>query len=689
MAKLLYKQSELPPFDSDYMNRLAMHLWQWKLYWHDARRPLEVKWRECDEAYLCYRRLPDSGGMDWIDDSDMGETDIFDNVNKLAEKISNALMPRGYTWLTVTSRQDEAQDVIQAIQDQQIYMHRKAKTRRAFERVIKQNIIRGTTALIWAWRDNERIRRLSSVESSPLLKKHLKAMGADPKDINKALGKQARIKEVTFSGPQIRPLDVFDLWIDPHLDMTNTAYPATIVQTFNYLPDLVDAKDDYGNDAYQNLEGLTPFSVEQIYAWDNNFRTRAPEVIGTSPIFGTYPARITGFTKLVPVYIFHFPYLKFEGEEFYDTYFHVALNNGFRWPRIIKVEENPSDSGHPHVLVDNYIDWFTNIGYGISGVEKALTYYRQKNVLQAVMLNAAVATQFPANLVYADAFRDENDISYTPGYSNIVSHNPLGLAVIAPVPVPATGLQLAFQDMKFWGSEIRTKMGIDGLTTDSATRAMSSRKTATEVTSDESSGSSFIDNAVEKFSDMLTELCQGVYESSRKNLIPDAQGNLVYEKALQDRIQEKTINYQDFANVERTIQVNGVLGALNKGMEMQQLIQAAQMTQEIGATLPNAPMVLQKLWVEILSRLNVTLDPQDMMSPMQLAAANPQVQMAALQSAMQNPEIVQAFQEQQHKARQLSFDQANTPQQQGAPPNEQNGQAPGNQGAQTIPSQGF
>ena len=683
MPKIIYEQSDIPPFDSDYMSRLAMHFWQMKLYWHDARRPLEMKWRECDEAYLCYRRLPSTGGMDWVDDSEFGETDVFDNVNLLSIRMSLALMPRDYRWLTVSSRADEAQEMIEAIQDQQIFMHRKARTRRQYAKVIKQNIVRGTTAAIWSWRENTRYRRLSSDETRPLLRKHLKAMGADPKDINKL--SRARIPEITYSGPQIRPLDVFDLWIDPHLDLTNTVYPATITQTFHFLPDLLDAVDDNQQPLYKNLEGLTPFSVEQIYAWDNNFRMRAPEVIGVFPMFGLYPARITGFTKLVPVYIFHFPYLKFEGQEYFDTYFHVALNNGFKFPRIIRIEENPSDSGHAHVLVDNYIDWFTNIGWGISGVEKALTYYRQKNLLQAITMNAATSTTFPAQLIWAEAFRDDQEVNFSPGALNEVSHNSLGLKVVEPVPVPATGLQLGLQDLKFWGEEIRAKMGVNGLSVDTPTRSLSKEKTATEVNADSTTGSTLLDDMVEKFSDMLTELCQGVYESSRKNLRPDAEGNLVFEKSLANRVQQVSLPFQQF-DVDRTIQVNGTLGALNRQQEMQNLLQALQVTEQVAKVLPNAPVTIQKLWTQILERLNIPIDPKDQMSPQQLAAQNPQLQLQILQNATQNPQIVQAVMDEAHKARQMAFDQQ---QAQGGAANVQAGQAAGNGAAQAIPTQGF
>lgn len=664
------------------MSRLAYHLWQQKIYWHDARRPLEMKWRECDEAYLCYRRLPDTGGMDWVDNSEFGETDVFDNVNLLSIRMSLALMPRDYRWLTVSSRADEAQEMIEAIQDQQIYMHRKARTRRQFAKVIKQNIVRGTTALLWTWRENTRYKRLSSTESRPLIRKHLKALGADQKDINKVI--RARVPEVTFSGPHVRPLDVFDLWIDPHLDLTNTVYPATITQTFHFLPDLQDAVDDFGQPLYQNLEGLNPFSVEQIYAWDNNFRMRSPEVIGVFPMFGIYPARITGFTKLVPVYIFHFPYIKFENEEFYDTYFHVALNNGFKFPRIIRVEENPSDSGHSHVLIDNYIDWFTNIGWGISGVEKALTYYRQKNLLQAITMNAATATTFPAQLVYSEGFRDDQEINFSPGALNAVSHNPLGLKVVEPVPVPTGGLQLGLQDLRFWAQEIRTKMGVDGLAIDNPSRSLAKEKTATEVNTDAATGSSMLDDFIEKFSDMLTDMCQGIYEASRKNLKPDAKGNLVFEKALANRVQEVSIPFQQL-DVERTVQVNGTVGAFNRAQEMQHILQAMQMTEEVAKVLPNAPAMIQKLWVQALERLNIPIDPKDLMSPEELAANNPQLQLQILQKATQNPEVVQAVMQEAHKARQMAFDQQQA--QGGA--NVQAGQAEGNGSAQAVPAQGF
>jgi hypothetical protein len=98
--------------------------------------------------------------------------------------------------------------------------------------------------------------------------------------------------------------------------------------------------------------------------------------------------------------------------------------------------------------------------------------------------------------------------------------------------------------------------------------------------------------------------------------------------------------------------------------------------------------------VAALERLNIPLSPQEMMSPQQIAAADPKVQMQALQQAMQNPQIVQAMLEQMHKSRQLAFDQEQTLQQQaqqpqGAPPDVGTGPPAPNQGAQTIPSQGF
>jgi hypothetical protein len=334
-------------------------------------------------------------------------------------------------------------------------------------------------------------------------------------------------------------------------------------------------------------------------------------------------------------------------------------------------------------LVDNYIDWFTNIGYGISGVEKTLTYLRQKNVLQALTMNASAATVFPAQLVYADAFRDDTEVNFSPGALMNVSHTPLGLDVIKPVPAPATGLQLGLQDLRFWGDEIRAKMGVDGLAAGNAARSITKGKTATEVNSDESSGSTFIDDHVENSSYMLTEYCQGAFEESRKNLKPDAEGNLAFERALADRVTRVTMPFKQF-DVERTIQVQGYLGSLNKAQEMQNIQMALQMTKELSQALPNGAMVLQKLWARAMERLNMPLSPQELMSPQQIAAADPKVQLQAVQAGMQDPEVIQAALDEQHKARQLAFDQ-----QQEQQPNVQNGQAQGSPGAETIPSQGF
>lgn len=663
MSKLIFQQDELPPLKSSYMNKLAQYFYQIKMDWHDSRRPLEQKWRSCDEAYLCFRYLPDSGAIDYLDDSEFGETDIFDNVNRTAIAIMQRLLPRDGSYLD-TSVNDEPEEDSDAVRDFLVYKHRAAKSRRQLAKFMKMMIVRGDSAIFWTHEERTRMRRLTKAESFSKITDYLKVAGLSAEDASK-FGR-ARISETIYSGPSVRVLDSHDYFLSPIADLTNLRSEPVIVQTFRFLQDLQNEFDEYGNHIYENLEGLEGTQAFDLYARQNDGAAR----IRSLNIMGIQPETNSQYGRLVPVYICYFPYIKFEGKEFYDTYFHFALNGNTAGsgpdhrggPRMIRIEENPTDSGHLQILPDTYIDFFTNVSYGLSAVEKALSTYRQKNVMQALMFNAAVATQFPAYMGFADAFKD-GEVSFAPGYYNEIANVGMKLSeILQPVPTPANGLQMALQDLRFMGEEIQAKMGTDGLQASNPARSLTSSPTATEVNRDAASGSMMVEEQSEKFSDTLTEFYQGSFEMMKQCTPPPDDGYLDYEKPDGPKRRAAKLAYATFAK-DRTIEVTGAKGITDRNQRTSAIMQMMQSAGGIAQFLPNAPAVIASMFYEACKLTGVQIPDDAKMTPQEIAAKNPQVQMAAIQqgiqqiaASQQKPQIGMSSPQQQQPAPQQHGD---------------------------------
>lgn len=642
MGRLIFEQDPVPGFKTQFMMAFAKHLWQMKQDFHLARRPLEQKWRECDEAYLCFRELPHSGSIDWIDDGDLGESDAFDNVNVLSYRMAQALMPRRKPWLRPASKKGESVELVEALRDFLIFKHRQARSRRSIAMWLKMMIVRGDGGFMYFHEEVERLRRLGPGDSAARVADEMQRLGMDPSAALEI--RRARESEIIYSGPTIRVLDTHDYFNDPHASLSYRGKTPIIIQTFRLPSELKAETDEYGKPVYSNLDSVEPSEAVELFS-----KTDGMERIRSLEIMGMSPEASNNHTKLVPVYVFYIPYIKFTHgnvtREFHETYFHVALNRGGKGmtgPRIIRVEENPSDHGHVQILTDTYHDFFTHGAPGIGAVEKTLADLRMKNLLKAITSNAAVAAQFPAWMVKIDAFKS-GEISALPGAINEVDALGELLEQIAkPLPTPDRGLQLGLQDLRFWGDEIRTKMGIDGLAAEAGSRStVSEAKTATEVNRDQGTSGLMLDEFTEKYSDPLTEFVQGSFDMMRQRIGPDQQGLLEYQKALGEQIMELDLPYDTFAR-DRSITVVGVEGVFAKEQRVGVIIQAMDMTSRLAQYLPNAPVLVQALYVEAMKLLDVPLPEQAMMTPQEIAAQDPNVRMMAIQEAI--GEIGQAAQ---------------------------------------------
>lgn len=638
MPKWVFQQSKIPSFNSAWGKRFAKQLWDFKMYCADSRRTREQYVRECDEAFLCKRYIPDTGAMDLIEDGEFGESDIRDNAGVVSIRLSLALMDKTAPWVTVSSREDDTQEAVQANQDYQLYLHRKAKTRRNMQRFIKQDYVRGSSYLIYDWEDRYRYRRPLEAEATRKIKEFLQEQGLSAKDAHKFTARQEMLD---YSGPIITPIDFFDVWVEPFCDIVQPfGKPATILQRFRRLSQLKSELDDLNKKVYSNLDDVEPWDLEELHAnWDMAGGRAASERLMGAPTF-THKSNI----KLVPIYIMYFPYVEFEGLEFWDTYFHIALSKKGNKPTLIRVEENPSDIGLHHMLMDHYEDWFVPTPYGLSPVQFMLSKYHQKNFLQLLNITAVAHSVLPPKLGLAGVFRDE-EINFGAGAWIEVEDNPLGLDVVKTLDIASQGAMLGTQMLKFYGDELRSASGVDGLVQDSGSRNLTKPKTATEINRDTTSGSYFLDNAAENLSEgVLQDLVQGVFQLSQIRAKPSAENPdaIEYEKYLSDKAVTSMLAIKDL-QAKRSITVTGTRGLMNAEQEKQNL----NMFFQIIGQIPDPSMQAFKIIIatKIAAKLNIPLPAELTMTPEQAVATNPQVQLAAIQQVLQNPQMLQVVQQ--------------------------------------------
>lgn len=642
MSNLIYEMPDFPAYDSELMLDLARHLMNEMLpYWKDARRPLERQWLENDRSFLCVRRLPEMEGMQYIDASPYGEDDMFNGVNNLSLRLSLASMPKDESWLTVVGRSAESPALINAVQAQQIWMHRKAGTRRVFSRHYKQLIVRGTSYLYMRWHREMKYRRLGTLKGRKQLRQYIRKTGGDEsivKQIN-----SVRVPTVEFEGPVVRVLDSHDVWMDPEADLLCDRRPGMIVVTAYQPSDIEAATDDMGEKMFENYKDVAPMKAAEFYwgSMEGNRRLQSLNNMGIRP-----QQYANASTDIVPVYTFYKHYFQFDYNgtkmEFFDTYIHVAQSKDGTH-RIIRIEENPSDEGHRLILQDTFIEFFTNVAYGISGVEKLLSAWHQKNFLSAIMLNAAAATAFPAMLIGSGIFKDDQPFM-TPGALNEVALSALqGGNVVMPMPVPERGMQLGFENMNYYKQKIGG--GFETVGAYGQTSGNGNRETATSVNFRATSQGIAVDELSEKFGDTLQAVCQWSYDMNQQTAQPEDAGKgkpgvVRFGQVVGNTVQPGELKFDDWKQ-PRSIEVLGLHGVMNKQQSIQNKNEALKVVTQGMQMLPNGPALTMKIARSLFTDLNIETEEQDWLSASQLAMTDPATQLLALESGLQNPQLLQ------------------------------------------------
>lgn len=642
MSEFVYQQTNMPACKSAVCDALAKHFYQTYMEWQWARMPLVAQWDENDRVFLCKRKLPEIDGFPFLDPANpWGPTDIFDYVNQWAMRMSLAMFPKDDTWCTLVAKNaQEPPATTNAAKAQHLWMHRQIRTRLFYGMHLRQVAVRGTSTLFLDWRTETITGKVISARAGMNMRRYARQTGM-PIEQMRAFQQMSKIVErkVIYNGPVIRVMDTRDVLFDPEADLSYDRKIPMIIQTYRRPSDLENEIDAFGNKVYENLDDLPTMKASELYyqGWDMTGRLTSLNMLGINPQHYT-----TKSADLAKVLVCYAPYLKFEGYEFYDTYFHIAER--FGQVRIIRMEASPTtENGARHLLTDTFIDWFTGHPYGISSVEKLVPTYDRAAFIDALQLSSGAAAAFPAIAVPAGTFKDDI-VDRTPSAINEIAGNISGPDLVHSLPSTQPGAEFAMQQLKWYSEKMAASFGSYTNIQDNPTRSVSSRKTATEANIEASGSNLSIDEQTEKFSPTQQEACQWMLDMSQVKLTGDVSqvsGKKVvtYGVTTGNSMIGAEMTLNDFQQ-PRTVEILGQHGAINKQQSIQNKVQALTEVVQLTSLIPNGPALAQNLLQGLFSDLNLETLPTVWLAPEQLAAQNPQVMQQAAMNAIQNPQIM-------------------------------------------------
>lgn len=642
---LEYDQAELPALKSKKADQLAKQLIEEWHYRKDARSELvDEIWPACDDAFSCKRTLPRNKGMKWADRSDYGDTDARDGVLFLANAITLALMPPDDSWLDLYSYKNDDQWRKNKMRDYQQYLHRKADTRGSYEVHVIQACTRGVSALTWEWKCVKRRKRMSYSDAYALAVRHFQQTGelVDPDVIRQ----KVRLPHEVYNGPAVQVLDMYDVYPDPCSRITSFDDMPVAIMTYRTVDELKKSRDENGELLYSNLDGLTEYSMGELFQKD-------PQRFESLKTLGVNPMGYDGSDKeYVPVLMFHRQVqdLDNSSDQWVDTIFEVALTDDPHGGRLIRAYENPSDMGSPVVFFDTYSDYIANSPYQTGVIEKALPALQSKNLISALTVQAQLLQTFPAVGVLMDALVNPKKFDPSAGGINLIKKGVAGLQFVAPLNLGQQSAMDGMQAQQWYGQKMLTSMGAYGAVMQAPDRSITRSKTATQINTESGTASIGRDNLLQKFMlRSLEPLAQAILHASVQY---NRQGIAQFERMIGTQIVGETLSQEELDMDWRVI-VTGQKSKMNKAQEMQELQQAFQyVTTANPQMLQMNPMLVPlslQILMAILNKLNIKdlekYNQDPMMALMNHPVVGQQMQMmqqqAFEQGAQQGGQLLQ------------------------------------------------
>lgn len=343
--------------------------------WKTARQPMEAKWKECWDAYLCHMGdlYADPFGPA-PDRSRVARPVLYEAVEGIQANLVNALLPTDENFFTVLGKRESDHQHAEVIE---AFLRNRLETLGFSERYaqfLKQAIITGNSVAAVPWVQRHRRQQVT---------KPIEVLGVP-------VGHRVVEEDVlTYNGPEFDVIDMFNFYVDPNATRFEEAM--VIHRLERPLRHLKALPEVYAN--LSGLEGIVlndETSPHRTHSKGNQGLVEPTEpMVELLEIWGDFTV----------------------GKHTYENYVCVVANG----ERIIRFEANPYHHGMKPFVFTNLIPVPNEI-YGISAIEKCLGLQHAINTLTNQKLDVInISINNPFTYLINDDVFDPNTVVTRPG----------------------------------------------------------------------------------------------------------------------------------------------------------------------------------------------------------------------------------------------------------------------------------
>lgn len=344
--------------------------------WKSARQPLESKWRECWDAYLCHMEnfSADVHGAG-PDRSRVMRPVLYEAVEGIHSNLLNALLPSDERFFSVLGKRESDHQQAEIIEGFLRHRLEDLGFSERYAQFLKQAIITG-----------------NSVAAVPWVQRHRRQQVAKPIEVLGVPIGETLVEEdvLTYNGPEFDVIDMFNFYVDPNATRFEDAM--AIHRLERPLRHVQNLPEVYTNTS--GLKGMATGSDNPVTHRSHTSQTQQAAdaiepMVELLEIWGDFVV----------------------GKQTFENYVCVIANG----ERMIRFEPNPYHHGMKPFVFTGLIPVPNEI-YGIGAIEKCLGLQHAINTLTNQKLDVInISINNPFTYLINDDVFDPNTVVTRPG----------------------------------------------------------------------------------------------------------------------------------------------------------------------------------------------------------------------------------------------------------------------------------
>lgn len=504
--------------------------------WQEDRQPLEAKWRECWDAYLCHMdNFSADGHGAGPDRSRVMRPVLYEAVEGIHANLVNALLPSDERFFSVLGKRESDHQHAEIIE---AFLRNRLEDLGFSERYaqfLKQAIITGNSVAAVPW--VQRRRRQQVV-------KPVEVLGVP-------VGERLVEEEVlTYNGPEFDVIDMFNFYVDPNATRFEDAMAIhRLERPLRYIQNLPEV--------YTNTSGLEGMNAESHSATHRTHRGNSQR--STKTVDAVEP-----MVELLEIWGDFVV-----GKQTYENYVCVVANG----ERLIRFEPNPYHHGMKPFVFTGLIPVPNEI-YGIGAIEKCLGLQHAINTLTNQKLDVInISINNPFTYLINDDVFDPNTVVTRPGALIPVKNHD----TLKPIQY-LNNFTVAFDEIADLKGEVEHATGALKYLTGAGGSGHGGKKTATEIQALVSGGAQKINGfinhlentSLEPFLEMVFASAKQFMTTPETVRLAGKNGDLSFVEILPNVLRQ----------LECQFKIEGSQAALNKGEELNKMVTFIQLVQQ-------------------------------------------------------------------------------------------------------------